>query len=129
MHWATAARFPDLMRQLSNRVKTAELRAAQVSNCILKVIAKARASTLQTTLAMACPVFVALVRCWHASATMPMIKPIAEAIKAIGNKMNEIAATRLTTPITNAATPRPLPGRPRRRPGRRTGTNAWSYRW
>src|SRR5947209_4975098 len=42
---------------------------------------------------------------------IPRISPTSPATRAIGNRRKETAATRLATPMTNAATPRPFRGR------------------
>src|SRR6266487_214822 len=97
--------------QLSNLVSTFVLRPTKVPTRTEKATAMARARTAQMTPAPACPELVAPLARPRVRAISPRTAATRPASKATGNKTKDRAATRLATPSTRAATPRPFLGR------------------
>ena len=111
MQLETALRLPAVAMQLSNVVKTFVLRATNVPKRTANTMAMASAKTPHTIPAVACPGFVAPFARPRVTAMPPRTAATRPPSRPRGNKMKDTAATRLATPRTRAATPRPFPGR------------------
>src|SRR5215469_16637802 len=111
MQLETALRLPALAMQLSNLVKTVVLWATNVPKRTENATATASARTPQMIPATACPGFVAPLVLPRVTAMPPRTAATRPPSRPRGNKMNDRAATRLATPTTRAATPRPFLGR------------------
>src|SRR6478672_4571212 len=110
MQLETALRSPALAMQLSNEVKTLVLFAMNVPKRTAKTTATTSARMPHTIPAMAWPWLVAPEVRPRLTAMAPRIAARRPPGRASGNKTKDTAATRLATPRTRAATPRPFPG-------------------
>src|SRR6516164_9347078 len=110
MQLTTALRLPALAMQLSKVVKTLVLRATSTPKLMVNATATASAKTPHTIPATAPELAVPLLRA-RVTATPPRTAAARPPSRPRGNKVKDTAATRLATPRTRAATPRPVPAR------------------
>ena len=110
MQFATAVRSPALAMQLSKVVKTLVLFATNVPTRTANTTATTSARMPHTIPAMACPWFVAPLVRPRLTAMPPRTAANRPPGRARGNMTKDTAATRLATPRTSAATPRPFAG-------------------
>src|SRR6266536_3255232 len=111
MQVETSLRLPAFAMQLSNLVKTLVLFATSVPTRTPKMTAMITARTPQAIPAPVCPGLVAPFVRPRVMAMTPRTMAIIPPMKPSGKKTKDKAATRLATPRTRAATPRPFLGR------------------
>src|SRR5215831_4960701 len=111
MQVATWARVLAFARQLSKLVKASALLATNVPTRTENTMPMISARTPQMTPATACPELVAPVVFPRVRAMRPRTTATRPPRMPRGKRTNDTAATRLATPTTRAATPRPFLGR------------------